>query len=395
MKSISLVFFFIAICVCISCQQRETIAPAYYQCTLSYADSSARHPHQANYQRLLDEWIRQGVPGVLMSVQSGTHGTWTGASGMADIANRVPMQPCAISRAGSVVKLFTATTVLLLAEEGKLKLDDPITQYLPDAVLSPLKNARQSTIRQLLHHSSGIYNYIQNLQFQTASLNELSKTWYPDELLAYAHNQSAYFGVDQDVRYSNTNYVLLGMIIEKVTGKHFSVVFKEKIFDPLALKHTSFDINAPIPHGLARGYIDLYSDLHLTESTYYSGWDYFTADGGLISNPYDLAKFIRALFRGQLLSASSLTHMQQWLAPKEKDAEFFPIEYGLGLFRIQTPYGYAVYHSGDAIGYYGITLYFPEKDVAIAWQTNGNYGKLDAMISSQNAMSNVFDVILK
>lgn len=395
MKRPAFFFSVVILCFLASCQKSETIATAFYQCTLSYADSSAKHPYRASYQQLLDELTHSGVPGILMSVQSGTHGTWTGTSGMADIANRVPMQPCAISRAGSVVKLFTATTVLLLAEEGKLKLDDPITQYLPDAVLSPLKNGRQATVRQLLQHSSGIYNYIQNLRFQTASLNELSRTWYPDELLAYAHNQSAYFGVGQDVRYSNTNYVLLGRIIEKVTGKHFSVVFKEKIFDPLALKNTSFDINNPVPQGLARGYIDLYSDLHLTESTYYSGWDYFTADGGLISNPYDLAKFIRALFHHQLLSDESLAQMQQWLAPKEKDNDFFPLEYGLGLFRIQTPYGYAVYHSGDAIGYYGIALYFPEKDIAIAWQTNGNYGKLDEMISSKNAMSKVFDAVLK
>ncbi len=395
MKLATVVFVILTGCFFAGCQKSETIAPAFYQCTLSYPDSSTKHPNHTQYQQLLNELTRKGVPGILMSVQSGTHGTWTGASGMADIANQVPMKPCQISRAGSVVKLFTATTVLLLAEEGKLHLDEPITQYLPDAVLNPLKNARQSTIRQLLHHSSGIYNYIQNMHFQTASLNELNKTWYPDELLAYAHDKEPYFGVGQDVRYSNTNYVLLGMIIEKVTGKHFSVVFKEKIFDPLHLKHTSFDINAPIPHGLVRGYIDLYSDLHLTESTYYSGWDYFTADGGLISNPYDLAAFIRSLFQGQLLSDESLAQMQQWLAPKEKDAAFFPIEYGLGLFRIQTPYGYAVYHSGDAIGYYGITVYFPEKDIAIAWQTNGNYGKLDELISSKEAMSKIFDAVLE
>ncbi|MDJ1468954.1 serine hydrolase domain-containing protein [Cytophagaceae bacterium DM2B3-1] len=388
-------FFLLFIAGFISCKQTEVIPTSYYQCNLSFPDSSSRHPQHTAYQSLLDDMTYNGVPGVLMSIQSAEQGTWLGASGMADIANQVPMQSCNISRAGSIAKLFTATCILMLAEEEKLSLDDPVSKYLPENILAPLENARQATIHQLLHHSSGIFNYIQNLKFQTASLNEFNKTWYPNELLSYAHTKKAYFEPGKDVRYSNTNYVLLGMIIEKVTGKHFSIVFKEKIIEPLHLSHTSFDSTTPIPIGLVRGYIDLYSDFHLIESTYYSGWDYYTADGGLISNPYDLAVFIRALYHHELISPTSLAQMQQWVTPSEKDNDFFPIEYGLGIFRIQTPYGYAVYHSGDAIGYYGITLYFPEKDIAISWQTNGNYGKIDKLISSKEAMIKIMDVVLK
>ena len=96
-----------------------------------------------------------------------------------------------------------------------------------------------------MQHSSGIYNYIQNLQFQTASLNDLIRQWKPEELLNFARNKPAYFSPGTDVSYSNTNYKLLGMIIANVEGKPFYEVFKEKIFDPLGLTMTVFAATVP------------------------------------------------------------------------------------------------------------------------------------------------------
>jgi D-alanyl-D-alanine carboxypeptidase len=179
-----------------------------------------------------------------------------------------------------------------------LNVDDQITDYLSEADINGLQNASQASIRQLLLHSSGIYNYIQNLKFQTASLNDLIKTWSSKELLDYARNKKAYFAPGTDVRYSNTNYILLGMIIERVTGKPFYEVFEEKIFDPLGLTFTQFAATDPVPDGIIRGDVDLYSNLNLVNATYYSGWDYFTADGGLISNAHDLTIFMTHLFQG-------------------------------------------------------------------------------------------------
>jgi D-alanyl-D-alanine carboxypeptidase len=375
------------------CSKSESVPPGNYDCAFSFVDSSAGNPDDLKYQALLDNITHSGVPGIMLAVREPQHGEWTGASGMADIYNQVTLKPCNITRTGSTVKTFTAVTILLLAEDGLLALDDKITGYLSGKVIEELDNAENCSIRQLLNHSSGIYNYIQNLQFQTASINDLTKVWQPEDLLSYAYGKPAYFKPGEDVRYSNTNYVLLGMIIEKITGKAFYQVFKERIFDPLHLTATSFAAEDPVPDNIIRGYIDLYSNLQLLESTYYSGWDYFSADGGLISNPHDLNTFCSALFGGHLLSAESLQLMLTWEEPETQDPDFYPIAYGLGIFRIDTPYGTAYFHSGDAIGYFATMMYFPQYETSVAWATNGNYGKIDALVSSKTAIDQILDTI--
>lgn len=379
----------------ISCEKGEDIEPSFYQCTFSGIDSSESNVNNLKYQALLDAMTSKGVVGITMSIDDPTKGKWTGASGKADLHNNIDMQSCNISRVGSTVKTFTSTTVIILAEEGKLNLDDKISDYLSGEIIDNIENADIATIRQLLQHTSGIYNYIQNLQFQTASLNNLVKEWHAKDLLEYAYNKKAYFSPGSDVRYSNTGYILLGLLIEKIEGKPFHVVFQEKIFTPLGLSQTQFAAKDPVPDGIARGYIDLYSNLQVVESTYYSGWDYFTADGGLISNPYDLTIFMQALFNGEIISNSSLNEMLSWQTPSEVDANFFPISFGLGIFKIETQYGDAYMHSGDAIGYYANMLYFPNSDIAIAYAVNSNYGKIDEHTSSKTAIQSILTAVFE
>ncbi|HEX2900641.1 MAG TPA: serine hydrolase domain-containing protein, partial [Bacteroidia bacterium] len=170
-----------------SCEQGDDIAPSFYECSFDFADSSEAHPSQAQYQALLDGITAQGVVGITMAVHAPQSGMWAGASGKADLHNDVPMSPCNIMRVGSTVKMITAVTVLMLMEEGKLSLDDKISDHLSGDVIDRIENADQATIRQLLNHSSGIYNYIQNLKFQTASLNDLIREWQPEDLLDYAY----------------------------------------------------------------------------------------------------------------------------------------------------------------------------------------------------------------
>lgn len=376
-----------------ACTKSTQIEPAYYNCSFTFNDSSFKNSDNNKYQLLLKNVAGSGVVGINMSVYTPQAGMWLGAAGKADLYNNVSMKPCTISRMGSTVKMFTAVTVLKLAEEGKLNIDDKASNYLQGDVITKIENADKATIRQLLQHSSGIYNYIQNLQFQTASLNNLIKEWKPVELLQYAYGKKAYFNPGADVSYSNTGYIMLGMIIEKVTGKPFYKIFEEKIFTPLNLTSTKFAAENPVPAGIARGYIDFYSNLQVTESTYYSGWDYYTADGGLISNPYDMNRFFTALMTGQIINNMSLTQMLNWQTPKEQDADYFPIEYGLGIFKIQTAKGIAYMHSGDAIGYYANMLYFPADGTTIVYATNSNYGKIDNLISSKQAVENIINTV--
>ena len=385
--NIILALFFLS-----SCHKGEDINPAFYDCNFNFADSSSVNANNNKYQALLNDMTSSGVVGVTMSVYHSQTGMWMGASGKADLHNNVNMKSCNISRFGSTVKMFTATTVLKLAEEGKLNLDDKISSYLQGDVINKIENADKATIRQLLQHSSGIYNYIQNLKFQTASLNDFIREWKPDDLLKYAYNQKAYFQPDGNVQYSNTGYIMLGMLIEKIEGKPFYKVFEEKLFIPLGLTMTKFAAEDHIPYGTVRGYIDMYSNLQVVESTYFSGWDYYTADGGLISNPYDMNVFFRALMNGQIINSNSLNEMLTWKTPNEPDPDFFPISYGLGIFKIETDKGVAYMHSGDAVGYYANMLYFPSDSTTIVYAVNSNYGKIDQFVSTKAAMEKVISV---
>ena len=378
-----------------SCNKEDSIEPEVYQCSFTHADSSDGHVNTLKYQSLLNEMTAKGVVGITMSIFHPDHGSWSGASGMADLSSNTPMKPCNISRVGSTVKTFTATTILILAEEEKLSLDDKISDYLNHEAISEIENADRATIRQLLQHSGGVYNYIQNLQFQTASLNDLVKEWRADDLLHYARGKDAYFAPVADVRYSNTGYILLGLLIEKIENKSIAQVFDEKIIIPLGLTMTQFAGKDPVPNGIVRGYIDLYSNLQVLESTYFSGWDYYTADGGLISNPHDMNTFLKALMGGNVISESSLNEMLSFRAPSEVDSEMYPISFGLGIFKLETPYGPAFMHSGDAIGYYANMLYFPESDIAISYAVNSNYGKIDEHVSTKEAMDRIFSVVFE
>ncbi|MEQ8477556.1 serine hydrolase domain-containing protein [Fulvivirga sp.] len=389
---VKIILAILILAITISCEKDETFPEAYYTC--SDIGTNQNHPHDEEFNNLINDIVGSGVPGMMLSVHDNINGYWSGAQGFADLASGIHLSPCNITRVGSTVKTFTAVTILLLQEEGRLNLDDPITKYLNDDQIKGLANANQSTIKQLLLHSSGIYNYIQSLKFQTASLNDLTKSWSPHELLEHARGKDAYFEPGTDVLYSNTGYVLLGMIVEKVTGKPFYEVFEEKIFIPYDLTFTQFAATDPVPEGIVRGYVDLYSNLNLINATYYSGWDYYTADGGLISNAYDLNKFMTHLFQGDILSEESLNEMMTWMAPKGGYGDGFETFYGMGIFRIETDFGTAYMHSGDAIGYFASMAYFPQQGVTISWAVNGNYGKVDEFTQSKEAMEKIYKAVL-
>ena len=284
MKAILLFFAMMSV---VACEQDPFYDPVRYKCKESVGFNNELHPRHNDYQLLLDDITGSGTPGIMMTIRNQA-GTWSGVAGKADLASDIDLKPCHITRVGSTVKTFTAATILLLQEEGKLNLDDKITEYLSTDYLRGLANAETVTIRQLLQHSSGIYNYIVDSHFQTASLNDLIKVWRPEELLFYARNKPANFQPNDDVQYSNTGYILLGEIIEAIEKKPFYKVFEEKLFEPLNLSFTRFAAEDPVPEGIIQGYIDLYSNLNVVNATYYSGWDYFTADGGLIGNALSL-----------------------------------------------------------------------------------------------------------
>lgn len=389
MKKIFVISLFVLLFL--SCEKEEIIDPKTYSCSFDFTDNSANHPKAQQYQTTLNEIVNKGTVGIMMSVYHPNSGQWLGAAGKADIANNVAMQSCMISRMGSTIKMFTATVTLMLYDEHTIDLDKKISHYLNDNYIRKIRNAETATVRQLLQHSSGIYNYIQNPKFQTASMNDLKREWKADDLLPYAYDMDAYFAVGTDVRYSNTNYILLGILIEQIEGKPLYEVFEERIFRSLGMTKSLFASKNPVPNNIVRGYIDLYSNFKITESSYFSGWDYYTADGGLISNPYDMTLFFRKLMNGEIIRPQLLAEMLDWKTPNERDADFFPIAHGLGIFKMTTPKGDVYFHSGDAIGYYANMMYIPSSKSVIVYAVNSNYGKLDEWVSTKKAIEKILE----
>jgi D-alanyl-D-alanine carboxypeptidase len=326
------------------------------------------HPKSVIYQAVIDKYTAAGLPGIAILIRDGD-GLWVSASGKADIEEGISMKPCIVSKGASTTKTFIATLTLLMAEEGKLDLDDKIEKWLPEKVISEVKNARESTIRMLLNHTSGIADVIDDQGFYLAVLNNPPYNWTSEELIKYVYGDDPIFLPGADVEYSNTNYLLLAMILDKVTGKNHSVALREKILNPLKLDNSYYFWHDPLPLNTAQGYFDFYNNGTIINITNYntgSGNGY----GGLYTTVFDLQAFIEALVRNKtILKQESLDQMLTFT----KEDETYNRANGLGVFkdfleRGQDQFGYG--HRGRDLGYTADMYWFPNQDMTITYLIN-------------------------
>jgi D-alanyl-D-alanine carboxypeptidase len=243
------------------------------------------------------------VPGVLLAVDVPGKGTWSGARGMAHRAANLPMTPNDRFRIASVTKVFVATVVLQLAQEGRLTLDDPVGMWLPGLV--PYEG--QMTIRHLLNHTSGLYNYMDSAFMRKVRLQP-DHSWAPAELAAYSTARRMYFppGAPGLWRYSNTNYVVLGMIVERVTNSPLAAEIRWRVLDRLGMRDTFFEGNEDVPGGVAHGYVG-WRDRTNVNMTF--AW----AAGNMVSTVSDLRIFARAVCDGSLLNPDALAAMHSFV----------------------------------------------------------------------------------
>ena len=339
--------------------------PSVYACSDGTDTMGPPHSQSARYQAVIDRAIKAGVPGMTLLVRD-AEGTWIGAGGMADLATGTPMGTCQIFNTASITKTFLAATALKLVEEGRMHLDDPIRGYLPKGAADGLDGADTATVRELMNHTSGIRNYNDSLDFLTDVINAPSSRVPPYSFLDYARGKSAYFAPGTGHRYSNSDTILLAMVIDAVSGEHHTRALADRVLSPLSLHRTSYDWKLLQPPGLARGYAEWQGDERLVDAT-----DFFFAEqydgpaGGLNSTVTDLATFVDALLRKKtLVGAASLAAMEEWVEPP---SGFHPgyDKYGLGLEYLKGDLGYAIGHTGDKLGYQGFMLYFPDPDVTV------------------------------
>ncbi|MFJ9841499.1 serine hydrolase domain-containing protein [Kitasatospora sp. NPDC101155] len=284
----------------------------------------------------------------LAAVRENGRLVWRNSTGVADLATGLPADPEGRFRIGSTTKTFVAATLLQLVGERRLDLDDRLECLLPGIV----PNSTQITVRQLLNHTSGVANYTQDPAFEFDDQGWLTarrfKPYSLQDLVDIANKYPPAFPPGQDWRYSNTNYVLIGMIIEKLTGRSWQEEVTRRIIRPLHLTGTSMPGHSPfIPGSHAHGYLK--TDTGPVDITLLDPSMAGPAGSG-ISTTADLTTFIGALLGGRLLRPTELAAMQQ------TGTSGGGVGYGLGLQRLDTPCGTYWGHAGGIPGYNTLML---------------------------------------
>jgi len=274
-------------------------------------------PDPAALQRQLDKVVETGAPGVVALVRSGPQ-TWQGASGLGDLGAKRPARAGDRFRIGSVTKSFVATVALQLVGEGKLGLDDHLERWLPGLV----PNGDDITVRQLLNHTSGLYDY-------TDDLPEPPRPFQPRELVAIATDHRPLFAPGTRFSYSNTNYILAGLVIERVTGQRLAAQLQQRIFQPLDLGDTELPVTeqalaSPSIHGYApreKGWRVTDGPAGLLDVTEMDpSWAW--AAGAMVSTTSDLARFYQALLSASCSTPSSCRQCRPpWTQASSSDTE--------------------------------------------------------------------------
>ncbi len=329
---------------------------------------------------------QNAIPGASVLVRT-PEGDWSAQFGTREVGTEEPITAGDYWRIASNTKTMTATIILQLVQEGALALDDPLSKFVDG-----FPNGDEISIGQLLEMRSGLYSYTADEAFNATLDDDPLREYTPDELLAIAQPQPAQFAPGTQFNYSNTNYVLLGVIIEQLTEQPIAEVFEERIFEPLGLDDTSYpaadDPDIPSPH--AQGYqfltnvetIDSYAvpaaelpaaldgSLAPIESTILNHSAFFTA-GAVISTLPDMADYVEALVGGELLDERTQEIRIASIKPMASGSQG---GYGYGLIEfLPEVYG----HDGQTPGYSSVIAYDLERDITIVIATNMSASPVD------------------
>jgi D-alanyl-D-alanine carboxypeptidase len=309
--------------------------------------ASAPAAPAAKLQRLLDRVVAAGAPGAQLTVRHGAHVRHL-ASGVADLGRGAPMRPGHRVRIASVTKSFVATVVLQLAAEHRLTLDDTVERWLPGVV--PGGDAIR--LRMLLNHTSGLADFEKDPQVLAPFLaGDLGHPWAPRQLVDLAVTQPPTHAPGPPYSYSNTNYVLLGMVVQAATGRSIGAELRHRVFRPLALRSTSFETTPELAGPHAHGYT-LLGPPPLVDIT--GLFPYEGASGAIASTTGDVARFYRALLGGRLLPAPLLHRMMRTIPAVGGD--YAGQAAGLGLLEFPVRCGSGWGHNGAMPGFYSHAL---------------------------------------
>lgn len=299
-------------------------------------------------RRALEAVVRDGIPGVAGQARTGNR-VWQGAAGVGNLRTGAPRTADDRFRIASITKTFVATVMLQLESEGRLDLDDTVDTWLPGVVRGHGHDGRKITVRQLLNHTSGVFDFLNDPAYEQKYLTDFVKNRYltrtPQEALDAAMAHAPTFAPGTAYAYSNTNYVLAALIMERVTGNTYEHEVRTRIVEPLRLRATVLPGDSslmPKPSGRAYSKLGesgagakIYDITHQNAS---QTW----AEGDMISSAGDLNRFFGALMRGELLKPEQLKAMKTTV---------FDSDYGLGIEKLTATCGTEIWgHGGGWIG---------------------------------------------
>ncbi|MEU4443641.1 serine hydrolase domain-containing protein [Actinosynnema sp. NPDC050801] len=332
---------------------------------LTAGAAQAEHrPDTRTLQRHADALLDQGAPGVLVEVDT-PRGDVRVRSGYGDVDRRTPVPWQAKFRIGSYTKTFVAATVLQLVGEGRMSLEDTVDRWLPGVVAGNGNDGTKITVRQLLQHTSGLYNYVGKMPelFLEKEFERIRyRTVEPERMVALAVQQPPDFAPGADWNYSNTGYLLAGMIIERVTGNTWQHEVRTRIVDPLGLRDTYLPATSPVvpmPHavayerfpekGLEADPADPRYGRAIDVTRYNPSWG--GAAGDMISTTDDANAFLKALIGGEVLRPAELAEMTDTVRTPALDPAWPGARYGLGIMWIPNSCGGHWSHGGDIPGF--------------------------------------------
>ncbi|MEV6764103.1 serine hydrolase domain-containing protein [Streptomyces sp. NPDC051105] len=320
--------------------------------------------------------VGAGVPGVTATARD-PHGTWSTTAGVGDTRTGAPRSAADRYRVGSITKTFVSTVLLQLEAEGRLSLDDTVDKWLPGVVTGHGNDGRRVTVRRLLNHTSGIFDYTADEDFgrtyftKDGFFQHRYDTLTPAGLVAIAMKHKPDFAPGTSWAYSNTNYILAGMVIKAVTGRSYAEEITNRVIRPLHLTGTSLPgTRTTLPHPSSRAYSKLTDPSGPTYDVTALNPSMASSAGELISTGSDLTRFYEALFRGKLLTPHQLKEMKTTVpVPGIPNSA-----YGLGLIDHTLSCGVHVWgHEGGIHGSSSTAATTADGRHALAANFNGDW----------------------
>jgi len=328
-------------------------------------------PIVVDYQKLIDETVTDSIPGIVLLVETPDN-KFLGSAGVENIADQNPMQSYHTMPTASAGKPMIALLATILADDNLLNLDEPISTWLSDDILSQIAHSDVMTLRQLLNHTSGIYNYVDNDDYIHVFLDEPEKLKTDIDFLSLGLNQQAYFKPGEGQKYSNTGYLLAGLILDNVLGEHHSAALRERILVPLGM-------NATYYRGIEKEQGDFISGYHIDEGETYETKPYLEnvaqASAPVVSSVEDMALFLKRVVVDQSFINSDIRN------------DYFGSESLNGFIGKESLSGNTAYgHSGLTYGYHTQNIYLEEKELSITAFIN---------CSTQPLCENTMDSLVK